>query len=215
MAGDALRTDGAEMAEHLADGLCDSWSHVRCCSEPRCSSPQRYHSCLMSYQEAWLPGMCTSAVANYVHWARSLHWDTPVQVLCISSVQVRYAACAATRAFMEAAAGWREEAFPVLLPPMCLNRRYQAEGVRLYSQRTWELVMGSEGRAWVARLAPQARSQAYCALRPVLIRRTSLPVDLAAGHMPHERRKKLGCFVFPAIGMAPPCYHVNLHCSES
>jgi len=72
-------------------------------------------------------------------------------------VQVRYAACAATRAFMEAAAGWREETFPALLPPMCLNRRYQAEGVRLYSQRTWELVMGSDGRAWVARLAPQVR----------------------------------------------------------
>ena len=58
---------------------------------------------------------------------------------------------------MDAAAGWREETFPVLLPPMCLNRRYQAEGVRLYSQQTWERVMASEGRAWVARLAPQAR----------------------------------------------------------
>ncbi len=59
---------------------------------------------------------------------------------------------------MDASAAWREETFPVLLPPMCLNRRYQAEGVRLYSQQTWERVMGSKGRAWVARLAPQARS---------------------------------------------------------
>ena len=75
----------------------------------------------------------------------------------IFCLQVRYAACAATRAFMESAAGWREETFPVLLPPMCLNRRYQAEGVRLYSQETWERVMGSEGRAWVARLAPQVQ----------------------------------------------------------
>ena len=32
MAGDALRTDSAAMAEHLADGLCDSWSHVSCTS---------------------------------------------------------------------------------------------------------------------------------------------------------------------------------------
>ena len=79
----------------------------------------------------------------------------------VPCVQVRYAACAATRAFMEAAAGSREETFPMLLPPMCLNRRYQAEGVRLYSQRTWELVMGSEGRAWVARLAPQVRTVHY------------------------------------------------------
>ena len=28
MAGEALRADSTEMAEHLADGLCDSWSHV-------------------------------------------------------------------------------------------------------------------------------------------------------------------------------------------
>ena len=45
----------------------------------------------------------------------------------------------------------------MLLPPMCLNRRYQAEGVRMYSQQTWERVMGTEGRAWVGRLAPHVR----------------------------------------------------------
>ena len=28
MAGEALRANAHEMAEHLADGLCDSWSHV-------------------------------------------------------------------------------------------------------------------------------------------------------------------------------------------
>ena len=61
----------------------------------------------------------------------------------------------ATRTFMVAAEGWREEVFPQLLPPMCLNRRYEAEGVRLYSQRTWALVFGGEGPHWVARCAPQ------------------------------------------------------------
>ena len=55
---------------------------------------------------------------------------------------------------MVAAEGWREEVFPQLLPPMCLNRRYEAEGVRLYSQRTWALILGDQGRHWVARCAP-------------------------------------------------------------
>ena len=69
--------------------------------------------------------------------------------------QVRYAASVTTRTFMVAAEGWREEVYPVLLPPMCLNRRYEAEGIRLYSQQTWALVLGEHGREWVARCAPQ------------------------------------------------------------
>jgi hypothetical protein len=38
---------------------------------------------------------------------------------------------------------------------MCLNRYYVAEGVRLYSQQTWEEVMGNRGREEVARVLPQ------------------------------------------------------------
>ena len=33
-----------------------------------------------------------------------------------------------------------------LVPCMCLNRYYVAEGVRIYSQRTWAQVMGHQGR---------------------------------------------------------------------
>lgn len=33
----------------------------------------------------------------------------------------------------------------------CLNRYYGAEGLRLYSQETWQLVMGSNGREEVAK----------------------------------------------------------------
>lgn len=70
--------------------------------------------------------------------------------------QVRFAASVGTRAFMEAlGAGVREEQFPILLPGMCLNRYYVAEGVRIYSQETWRLVMGDQGRKWTAKFAPQ------------------------------------------------------------
>jgi len=56
---------------------------------------------------------------------------------------------------------------PLVLPP-CLpcsddpcrstffdGRYYVAEGVRLYSQETWRLVMGEGGREAVAKCAPQ------------------------------------------------------------
>ena len=61
--------------------------------------------------------------------------------------QVRMASSVAVRQFLlhleEGQA--REEHFAVLLPAMCLNRHYVAEGVRLFSQETWRLVMGTEG----------------------------------------------------------------------
>lgn len=61
--------------------------------------------------------------------------------------QVRYAASVAVRAFMEKAAEVRERFYPELLGPMCLNRHYVAEGVRLYSQETWRSVCGPRGGA--------------------------------------------------------------------
>lgn len=38
-----------------------------------------------------------------------------------------------------------ERYFPSMLPPLCLNRYYMAEGVRIYCQQTWKLVVGSKG----------------------------------------------------------------------
>jgi len=70
--------------------------------------------------------------------------------------QVRYAASVGTRSFMQALGPeLQKEQFPTLRPAMCLNRYYEAEGVRLYSQQTWSLVMGDEGRFWTALFAPQ------------------------------------------------------------
>ena len=77
------------------------------------------------------------------------------QHLCIGLAdnwsQVRLAASVATRQFFE---GFQEEDkklyFKSLLPPMCLNRYYLAEGVKLYNQETWRLVLGTTGRTSVA-----------------------------------------------------------------
>ncbi len=70
-------------------------------------------------------------------------------------LQVRFAACVAARAFMQALGPARELQYPALLPHLCFNRYDIAEGVRSYSNETWQLVMGSEGLDWVARCIKQ------------------------------------------------------------
>jgi len=70
--------------------------------------------------------------------------------------QVRYAASVATRTFLQSLPAYaHDDVLPTLLPPMCLNRYYEAEGVRRFSQQTWREVMGDNGRAKVAQFAPQ------------------------------------------------------------
>ncbi|KAG2450944.1 hypothetical protein HYH02_004216 [Chlamydomonas schloesseri] len=122
--------------------------------------------------------------------------------------QVRYAACVSTRSLLE----WlgegpdREALMPTLLPPMCLNRYYVAEGVRRYAQETWRLVMGEGGRAAVARhIGPvvghytaQSRAnnhavrEAACACIAELLEK----VDRAAvsPHVPALLRSLVVCF---------------------
>jgi len=64
--------------------------------------------------------------------------------------QVRLASSVACRKFlMSLPTKVRERFFPVLLPRMCLNRYYVAEGVRLYSQETWRQIAGNEGKLMV------------------------------------------------------------------
>ncbi|XP_075223588.1 uncharacterized protein LOC142325568 [Lycorma delicatula] len=64
--------------------------------------------------------------------------------------QVRLAASHASRNFIitlpETA---REHFYPELLPRICLNRYYIAEGVRIYSQETWRQVTGERGKELV------------------------------------------------------------------
>ncbi|CAH8456414.1 unnamed protein product [Schistosoma haematobium] len=63
--------------------------------------------------------------------------------------QVRMAASRAVRTLFEVdpPSGYtRDDIYPILLPAMCLNRYYVAEGVRIYSQDTWCRVTQGEGR---------------------------------------------------------------------
>jgi hypothetical protein len=90
-----------------------------------------------------IPGLSTASVSAF--WpdiARNL-----AKGLSDNWSQVRMSSSVATRMFLiqlpslEA----REPYFPSLLPPLCLNRHYVAEGVRLYCQETWRLVTEMKG----------------------------------------------------------------------
>jgi len=48
----------------------------------------------------------------------------------------------------------KKKYFEILLPPMCLNRYYVAAGVRVYSLETWKLLVGNNGRRFVAEYMP-------------------------------------------------------------
>jgi len=65
--------------------------------------------------------------------------------------QVRLAASVATRQFFQDFdTNDKKLYFKTLLPPMCMNRYYLAEGVKLYNQESWRLILGDQGRANVA-----------------------------------------------------------------
>lgn len=66
--------------------------------------------------------------------------------------QVRYAASLATRTVMtNLEERFREEFYVTLLPRMCLNRHYVAEGVRSYSQGTWRMMFRTGGKDFLTR----------------------------------------------------------------
>ena len=62
--------------------------------------------------------------------------------------QVRLASSVATRSFLTSfpAEDDCKKYFPALVPRLCLNRYYIAEGVRIYSQETWRLVCKENGK---------------------------------------------------------------------
>jgi len=64
--------------------------------------------------------------------------------------QVRLAASTAARAFLTTLPeNTKNNFYPKLLPRICLNRYYLAEGVRIYSQNTWRQVAGQRGKVLV------------------------------------------------------------------
>lgn len=71
--------------------------------------------------------------------------------------QVRMAASVLCRVFLvtlQAQGDNMDDIFPVLLPRMCLNRFYMAQGVRLYSLETWKLVFPTQGLELVVQFLP-------------------------------------------------------------
>ena len=66
--------------------------------------------------------------------------------------QVRMAASVAAREFFQDITEKdRDQYYGLLLPPMCLNRYYLAEGVRLFNQGTWRQVVGEQGKDLVGK----------------------------------------------------------------
>jgi ferredoxin len=121
-------------------------------------------------------------------------------------VQVRYASSVATRSFLDCLGADKDAVLPFLVPHMCLNRYYVAEGVRLYSQETWRRVMGDDGRTWVARCAPQVVSyyveqakadnhavrEAACACIAELM--CKVEREAVAPHVPQLLQSLVSCF---------------------
>ncbi|ETO19263.1 hypothetical protein RFI_17966 [Reticulomyxa filosa] len=60
--------------------------------------------------------------------------------------QVRYASSLAARAFFDTVVvEHHREYFPILLPPLCLNRYYTAAGVRIHVLESWKKLVFSQG----------------------------------------------------------------------
>ena len=78
--------------------------------------------------------------------------------------QVRFASSVAVRKMipifpepMKFMKIWEE-----LIPKMCLNRYYVAEGVRNYSQDTWKLLVGEQGRMIICELMEKVVAYYIC-----------------------------------------------------
>lgn len=71
-------------------------------------------------------------------------------------MQVRLAACHAARAVLQSCdPHLKQELLPILLPQLCFNRWHESDGVRLYSQDTWQQVTAGQGPSWLAQCLPQ------------------------------------------------------------
>nr|CUU98152.1 hypothetical transcript [Hymenolepis microstoma] len=83
-------------------------------------------------------------VSDYIRVAQQLRIG-----LGDSWSRVRMAALRTTRLLFDVSpppGQTHEGVYPILLPPLCLNRYYVAEGVKVFSQQTWCKVTGGRGR---------------------------------------------------------------------
>jgi len=116
-----------------------------------------YHSyaaiCLAMSYEFMTEKKLGDELADIIYQGLSDNWS-----------QVRYASSHAVRNFFalipcdadvdEFDNPRKKHFFPKLLPPMCINRYYVAAGVRVYSLESWKLLVGTNGRRFVAEYMP-------------------------------------------------------------
>jgi len=82
--------------------------------------------------------LCTVSSYEYISEISDLVVDILQQGLRDNWSQVRYAASASLRGFLTKMGTYAEKYHSILIPKMCLNRYYVAEGVKLYSIETWK-----------------------------------------------------------------------------
>ncbi|KAG2487842.1 hypothetical protein HYH03_013559 [Edaphochlamys debaryana] len=142
--GPALQAAAGRVAELLADGMGDNWSQVR------------YAACVCTRSLlSWVGEEATRADAEAAAEAQAAAAGSAAapDAEGAGAEEGEGMAQAGAGPGPQALPGAVEALLPVLLPPMCLNRYYVAEGVRRYAQGTWEAVFGRDGggRAAVAR----------------------------------------------------------------
>ena len=89
--------------------------------------------------------LCTVSSYEYISEISDLVVDILQQGLRDNWSQVRYAASASLRGFLTKMGTYAEKYHSILIPKMCLNRYYVAEGVKLYSIETWKQYCGTRG----------------------------------------------------------------------
>lgn len=99
-----------------------------------------------------LKDLCESSSQDFI--ASVSHKLVPIIASGLedSMCQVRYAASQAVRSYLIKSGERAREFEAVLLPRMCINRYYVAEGVKIYSHDTWKLYCGDQGRMKIANL---------------------------------------------------------------
>eukprot|EP00347_Sterkiella_histriomuscorum_P007190 403349918 len=80
--------------------------------------------------------------ANFISQGMADNWS-----------QVRFAASHSARKIYELASEDQKQSIDkLLLPRICFNRHYMAEGIKIYNQDTWKQVVGQEGKQYLAKL---------------------------------------------------------------
>lgn len=115
----------------------------------------------MAVLEQWVTSAATPEHEHLLKDATSKLRTTTVAVLRTGLAdnwsQVRMAASVLCRVLflkLDEIGASPEDLYPPLLPRMCLNRFYLAQGVKLYSHETWRMVMKDRGMALVAENLP-------------------------------------------------------------